>query len=597
MVASLVEIMNAMEKNIGTEVRNDGLIVNKPRYVVHIKAIENKLTAHERRLYNTFLYYAKMAIEKLRIESPMELEFAIKNKMLFPFRIPLGVAKAITRETKKDRLIKHLKNMHSTKVEYNILRKDKKITPKMDVIEDEIKVINEERNIVDYQEVSEWGEDSLIISPKVNFDKNVVTYYLPFQVLQLLYKPSMYVNVNILTTSFFDTPYAIALYEYLLDIFKIKTHTNKKFGGNKHAEFIDAGIIDKASLFAVLGIDEKKYKTFKDFRKWVLQPSIDKINTNELTEFIIEDVVYEREQSRGRGIKSIRFILKERKVRKKAIFKNNTIEIVAASGTELPHNILLSIKSAVEEGKMDYIGFKQKLQKTPNADICNLIDGYDPHFILRTSVAGMLELYNPQEDQVYELDSTEAAKLKEWLFSNPQRIGDIRTVSIKDMIDYLFKGKYIIASKRGNKYIKTVYQIIGLNGDEDAGIELVLKDIINGEIIEDGMKTQGKDPNMLKNILSDIAFDKSKLERKITLVQAENDKTLKLLEQQKKSKIYKEYFSVLEDSYNDWIAKKKKEGGTFYKILIKNAEESTEGKIELFYNYYEEEGKKMMEAS
>jgi len=97
---------------------------------------------------------------------------------------------------------------------------------------------------------------------------------------------------------------------------------------------------------------------------------------------------------------------------------------------------LLELKEKIKN-RLPYIIFKRELMKIQDSYICNKIDGYQPHLILKTNNIGHLEIYNPQTEEIRQLDKIKDAKeleeLRQFLYKNPDRIGDIQEIDEKEI--------------------------------------------------------------------------------------------------------------------------------------------------------------------
>lgn len=146
-----------------------------------------------------------------------------------------------------------------------------------------------EWNLVDDQTGAEnWTASSIIAS--VSLEGPLCYYAYSPRMKQLLHSPSMFGKIDLVIQSKFRSSYGLALYENCI-----------RYRGLPQTKWMDMELFKK-----LMGIPAGKYDVFRDFKRRVLDKSIDEVNS-------YSDLIVEPELMReGRKVIKIRFKLKER---------------------------------------------------------------------------------------------------------------------------------------------------------------------------------------------------------------------------------------------------------------------------------------------
>ena len=164
---------------------------------------------------------------------------------------------------------KSLRNLVDTKIEWNILRKDKK---------------------------NEWVVCSLLAGAKIVDGECTYSYFSALR--KLLKNPNIYSKIDLLMQNNFKSKYSLILWEYLTD-----------YLGTKDAIMTDW--IRIADYRDLMGIGREQYKTFKLFNFYLVNAPLEEINK-------VSTIEAEAECS-GRNAEFIRFIIRSKKLEIKAI--------------------------------------------------------------------------------------------------------------------------------------------------------------------------------------------------------------------------------------------------------------------------------------
>ncbi len=133
-----------------------------------------------------------------------------------------------------------------------------------------------------------WTASSIIAS--VCLDGPLCYYAYSPRMKQLLHSPSMFGKIDLVIQSRFRSSYGLALYENC-----------SRYRGLPHTKWFDLELFKK-----LMGVQAGKYDVFRDFKRRVLDKSIDEVNT-------YSDLFIEVECIReGRKTVKVRFKLKER---------------------------------------------------------------------------------------------------------------------------------------------------------------------------------------------------------------------------------------------------------------------------------------------
>lgn len=134
----------------------------------------------------------------------------------------------------------------------------------------------------------DWSASAILASVRIKGSR--CTYAYSPRMRELLYSPSMYGKINLIVQARFKSNYGLALYENCV-----------RYKGLPHTRWFDLDGFRK-----LMGVADETYLIFRDFKKRVLDKSIEEVNT-------YSDMRIEPEINRaGRKVISIRFKLKDR---------------------------------------------------------------------------------------------------------------------------------------------------------------------------------------------------------------------------------------------------------------------------------------------
>lgn len=227
---------------------------SKQNLIKHNAAIHcsNSLSLLQRKISNALLYHA---YENLMINEIHEIEMAYLCRLIGYS----GHNYAAIKEA--------FKQLISTVIEWNLVD---------DMSEDE-----------------DWSASSLLASVRIKGNKCYYEY--SHRLKQLFFEPSIYSKINMVVQSKFKSNYGLALYENTVRYRKLQ-----------FSKWFDIALFRK-----LMGIPDEKYQVFRDFKKRVLDKSVEEVNK-------YSDIFVELELSRqGKKVVKVRFKIKERKKRTK----------------------------------------------------------------------------------------------------------------------------------------------------------------------------------------------------------------------------------------------------------------------------------------
>lgn len=236
---------------MGSNVTDVGLAKkpNAPELKKHAAAIHcsNTLSLLQRKISNALLYHA---YKELLLKE--EHEITVKN-----------LCNLIGYHGNNHAAIKDaLKGLLSTVIEWNVAHES--------------------------NEREDWTASSILAS--VSLQGPICLYAYSPRMKQLLHSPSMFGKINLFIQSRFKSSYGLALYENCI-----------RYRGLDYTKWFELDIFRK-----LMGVPHDKYPIFRDFKKRVIDKSIEEVNT--YSDLYVESEV----QKEGRQVKKIRFSLKER---------------------------------------------------------------------------------------------------------------------------------------------------------------------------------------------------------------------------------------------------------------------------------------------
>lgn len=231
---------------------NGRRVVKKHVATIHCT---NKLSLLERKISNALLYNAYPNLKKTLIHE-VSLE---KLKRL------------LNTNTRNHKVIKQsLRKLISILIEWNILGDQ---VPEMPL--------------------EGWSASTILSS--VSIVNGVVKYQYSELIKELITDPQIYGKINLLIQSRFKSSYALALYENCA-----------RYRGLKYSKSFDYGLFRR-----LMGVEEGKYRLFRDFNRRVLTTAVTEINTCSDI-FVTPEIM-----RRGRKIISIKFKIEERPMKKR----------------------------------------------------------------------------------------------------------------------------------------------------------------------------------------------------------------------------------------------------------------------------------------
>jgi len=171
----------------------------------------------------------------------------------------------------------------------------------------------------------DWSASSILAS--VSLQGPLCLYAYSPRMKQLLHSPSMFAKIDLFIQSRFKSSYGLALYENCI-----------RYRGLPHTKWFELPLFRK-----LMGVPNEKYPIFRDFKRRVLDKSIEEVNT--YSDLVVEPEVYRE----GRQVIKIRFILKERAKKTRLGNKIGATEESAELATLPLSNKEILLKRMLEE--------------------------------------------------------------------------------------------------------------------------------------------------------------------------------------------------------------------------------------------------------
>lgn len=146
-----------------------------------------------------------------------------------------------------------------------------------------------EWNLVDGNKIDGdgiWNASSMIADASI--EGSVCTYSYSNKMKKLLYRPELYGRLNMLIQAKFQSTYGLALYENCI----------------RYQNIEQTPWFDLLTFRKLMGVEDGKYKIFRDFKNRVLKKAIEEVN--EFSPVQIEALF----QKQGRQVIAIQFLIK-----------------------------------------------------------------------------------------------------------------------------------------------------------------------------------------------------------------------------------------------------------------------------------------------
>lgn len=196
-----------------------------------------------------------------------------------------------------------------------------------------------EWNVVcDTTGIEDWTASSILAS--VSLRGPVCLYAYSPRMKQLLHSPSMFGKINLFIQSRFKSSYGLALYENCI-----------RYRSLPYTKWFDFETFRK-----LMGVPDDKYTIFRDFKRRVLDKSVEEVNT--YSDLIVESEICKE----GRQIIKVRFSLKERAKKTRLGVKSSLVEMDEDSSSTLKGKLIkdfglshIQVQQVFSEYEMDFI--------------------------------------------------------------------------------------------------------------------------------------------------------------------------------------------------------------------------------------------------
>lgn len=145
-----------------------------------------------------------------------------------------------------------------------------------------------------------WNASSIIAGASI--DGAVCTYSYSSQMKKLLYRPNMYGRLDMAVQARFQSTYGLALYENC----------------NRFQDIGQTPWFTLAKFRKLMGVEEGKYKIFRDFKSRVLDKAVEEVNKYSTLE------ISPQLRKQNRQVVSIQFLIKKPKVSTVLTYEDST---------------------------------------------------------------------------------------------------------------------------------------------------------------------------------------------------------------------------------------------------------------------------------
>ncbi|EKD72936.1 MAG: hypothetical protein ACD_45C00507G0001 [uncultured bacterium] len=278
--------------DVGLEKKSNGHELKKHAASIHCS---NTLSLLQRKISNALLYHA---YKELMLKE--EHEITIKD-----------LCKLIAYSGNNHAAIKDaLKGLLSTVIEWN--------------------VVNDATGIED------WTASSILAS--VSLKGPICLYAYSPRMKQLLHSPTMFGKINLFIQSRFKSSYGLALYENCI-----------RYRGLGFTKWFEMDVFRK-----LMGVPPDKYSIFRDFKRRVLDKSVEEVNT--YSDLIVEPEMYRE----GRIVSKVRFSLKERAKKVRLGSKTDNEVITETVTVQLINQLVHHFGLSAEQAEQVIAGYEQE---------------------------------------------------------------------------------------------------------------------------------------------------------------------------------------------------------------------------------------------
>jgi len=245
-----------------------------------------------------------------------------------------------------------------------------------------------EWNLIDGSKIDSegvWNASSMIADASI--DGAICTYSYSNKMKKLLHRPELYGRLNMLVQAKFQSTYGLALYENCI----------------RYQNIAQTPWLEILKFRKLMGIEEGKYKIFRDFKSRVLNKAIAEVN--KLSPIFISPQF----QKKGRQVTAIQFSIKNN--------DQNNISDINCNEAPLPLSIRLKtkfglsktqIENILSEHDEDYIFEKILIVESSSSFIKGTIKNLAKYLL-----SALQDDYQPTKTTKKIVDRIEKDKIKE----------------------------------------------------------------------------------------------------------------------------------------------------------------------------------------
>jgi plasmid replication initiation protein len=211
--------------------------------------------------------------------------------------------------------------------------------------------------------IEDWTASAVLAS--VSLRGPACLYAYSPRMKQLLYSPSMFGKINLYIQSRFKSGYGLALYENCI-----------RYRGLPFTKWFEMEVFRK-----LMGVPTDNYGVFRDFKRRVLDKSVEEVNT-------YSDIVVEPELARDRRqVVKIRFALKER-AKKMRLGTKQADRVVEKHTADLRSRLIMQFclspiqaEQVLQEYSQDFIVEKMQVVEASNNYQCGKVQNLAGYYL------------------------------------------------------------------------------------------------------------------------------------------------------------------------------------------------------------------------
>ena len=293
-----------------------------------------------------------------------------------------------------------------------------------------------------------WNASSIIADASI--DRAICTYSYSNKMRDLLYRPSVYGKLNMTEQARFQSGYGLALYENC-----------NRFQDIGKTPWFDLGKFRK-----LMGVDDKKYKIFRDFKSRVLDKAVEEVNKySSLT-------VSAQLRKQNRQVISIQFLIK-----KAGVYAITHLDVPALEGESMAELLKMQFGLSAKQATDVVLQYEETYIKE-KIDLIKLSPSFQQNKVknlARYLLSALKEDYQPTRKKMTIKVAAEEALPSKKPLSDVQLMTEFRRAQDKQLVELFHQlpdAEKSSTLKKFEKSLVGLYQNIYLRrGLEDVVVQ------------------------------------------------------------------------------------------------------------------------------